>query len=119
MSNPESNLSFQAWRADDTALSAEAAEALHSQCLTPDWQLAPVQAVYQLQRTYKFTNFVDALNLANIIGDLAEQYDHHPELTIAWGRLEVTWSTHKLGGLHQNDYFMAQRCDSLYTQCRV
>jgi len=44
---------------------------------------------------------------------IAEQQGHHPVLTTTWGRVTVTWWTHKIKGLHQNDFIMAAKTDAL------
>ena len=79
----------------------------------PEWQMIEVENVKRLQRTYRFRNFKDALAFANRVGDLAEENDHHPEITLGWGYTTVTWWTHKIKGLHINDFVMAAKSDTL------
>ena len=67
-----------------------------------------------LTRQFKFKNFVQALAFANRVGDLAEQQDHHPAILVEWGRVTVSWWTHVIGGLHQNDFISAAKTDQLY-----
>ena len=105
---------FQPWVAGETAMSTEQSKELMSQ-LSPVWQLATLAGgSQQLLAQYKTLDFVSALELATRVGDLAEHHDHHPELNISWGKLQITWHTHSLGGLHRNDFFMAAQCDLLY-----
>ncbi|VEP17068.1 Putative pterin-4-alpha-carbinolamine dehydratase (fragment) [Hyella patelloides LEGE 07179] len=47
------------------------------------------------------------------VGDIAEQEGHHPLLTTEWGKVTVAWWTHTINGLHQNDFIMAAKTDSL------
>lgn len=67
----------------------------------------------RLERVFKFRNFVQALEFANKIGALAEEENHHPLLVVEWGRVTVNWWTHKIGGLHKNDFIMAAKADEL------
>jgi len=79
----------------------------------PEWQRVDVDGVEQLQRVFRFANFVDALAFANRVGALAEEAGHHPALLVEWGSVQVWWWTHKIGGLHKNDVIMAARTDAL------
>ena len=79
----------------------------------PDWHTEYRNDVLQLERLYDFKNFVDALAFANRVGDLAEYANHHPAILVEWGKVTVTWWTHKIGGLHRNDFIMAARTDLL------
>jgi 4a-hydroxytetrahydrobiopterin dehydratase len=65
-------------------------------------------------RVYK--NFVEALHFTNKVGELAETEGHHPSLLTEWGKVTVTWWTHKINGLHRNDFIMAAKTDELYAQ---
>ena len=66
------------------------------------------------QQEFKFKNFVQALEFTNQVGRLAEEECHHPALLTEWGRVTVTWWTHKIKGLHRNDFVMAAKTDELY-----
>lgn len=79
--------------------------------LDEDWQVVRRDGIRQLERVFHFDDFAQALALANVVGEIAEQEGHHPALLIEWGRLTVTWWTHKIGGLHRNDFVMAARTD--------
>ncbi|GIT13487.1 MAG: hypothetical protein CM1200mP35_03070 [Chloroflexota bacterium] len=80
-------------------------------------RLEPVdeQDIPKLDRVFKFKNFVDALAFTNVIGDLAEEQGHHPKLITEWGRVQVTWWTHKIRNLHRNDFVMAAKTDQIYS----
>ena len=69
---------------------------------------------YYLFKTFSFANFQQALTFVNQIGALAEEVDHHPELTLSWGRVEVSWWTHSLHGLHLNDFVLAHLTANCY-----
>ena len=80
----------------------------------PEWGVVEVDGVKRLERTYKFKNFAQALNFTNRVGETAEAEDHHPSLLTEWGKVTVTWWTHKIKGLHQNDFIMAAKTDERY-----
>jgi 4a-hydroxytetrahydrobiopterin dehydratase len=72
------------------------------------WSLAePGRAA--LTRTLKFDDFKAALNFVNLIGDEAEQLDHHPDIDIRWNKVTLTLSTHSAGGLTERDFTLAHR----------
>ena len=79
----------------------------------PDWQVVSVDGEDRLERVFKFSDFVSALAFTNRVGEAAEEEGHHPALLTEWGRVTVTWWTHKIGGLHRNDFVMAARTDAL------
>lgn len=67
----------------------------------------------RISRTFVFRNFVAALDFANRIGEIAESEGHHPDLLVAWGRVEVTIWTHKVNGLTESDFILAAKIDRL------
>jgi 4a-hydroxytetrahydrobiopterin dehydratase len=79
-----------------------------------DWQVVERDNIRRLVRVFKFRNFVQALAFTNRVGDLAEAEGHHPAILTEWGQVTVTWWTHKIRGLHRNDFVMAARTDRLY-----
>ena len=81
----------------------------------PDWQIVERDSIPRLERVFKFKNFVAALAFTNKVGELAEEEDHHPALLTEWGRVTVTWWTHKIKGLHRNDFIAAAKTDQLYS----
>jgi len=76
-----------------------------------DWSLLKQDGIDRLVRTYTFRDFAGALAFANEIGALAEAEGHHPALLVEWGRVRVEWWSHKIRGLHENDFIMAAKCD--------
>ena len=83
----------------------------------PEWKVITLEdGIDRLQRTYRFKNFRQALDFTVQVGELAEAESHHPKITTEWGRVSVTWWTHAIKGLHQNDFIMASRTDDLYSQ---
>jgi 4a-hydroxytetrahydrobiopterin dehydratase len=82
----------------------------------PDWEIVKRDGLDQLERTFKFRNFAQALAFTNQVGALAEEEDHHPAILTEWGRVTVTWWTHAVGGLHKNDFVCAAKTDQLYRE---
>jgi 4a-hydroxytetrahydrobiopterin dehydratase len=80
----------------------------------PDWQIVERESIQRLERVFKFKNFVQALAFTHRVGELAESEGHHPAILTEWGKVTVTWWTHKIRGLHRNDFIMAARTDQLY-----
>jgi len=90
------------------------AEIAELQPQLPDWQLKEVEGMKRLERVFKFKNFAQALDFTNKIGVIAEEENHHPLIITEWGKVTLAWWTHKIGGLHKNDFIMAARSDALY-----
>jgi len=84
--------------------------------LQPGWSLREVDGVPRLCKDYPTANFMMAMSLATRLAALAESVNHHPVLTVAWGRLGVQWWTHVLHGLHENDFRMAAACDGVVAE---
>ena len=84
----------------------------------PRWKKINVDGVEQLRREFHFKDFREALDLSWKIGLLAEREAHHPTLLLEWGKLTVTWWTHKVDGLHNNDFIMAAKTDLVATMSR-
>ena len=92
-------------------VTANETRTLHTQ--VPDWALVERDGIQRLERSFAFPDFGDALAFTNAVGELAEEEGHHPALLTEWGSVVVTWWTHKIRGLHQNDFIMAAKTDSL------
>jgi 4a-hydroxytetrahydrobiopterin dehydratase len=82
----------------------------------PDWRIVERQGIKRLERVFKFRDFVQALAFTNKVGELAEAEDHHPALLTEWGKVTVTWWTHKIKGLHRNDFIMAAKTDRAFRE---
>lgn len=80
----------------------------------PQWQVIEVEGTKRLERTFKFKNFAQALEFTDRIGARAEAEDHHPLIVTEWGKVTVNWWTHKVGGLHRNDFIMAAKTDEVF-----
>ncbi len=104
--------SCEACRADAPKISDEDLKTLMPQI--PDWGVIVVDGVMQLQREFGFDNFEQAMAFSNRVGDIAEAEGHHPAILTEWGKVTVTWWSHKIRGLHNNDLIMAARTDEVY-----
>lgn len=80
----------------------------------PDWTVREVDGVPRLERVFEFEDFAGALAFTNRVGAIAEEQGHHPALLTEWGRVTVGWWTHKIRGLHRNDFVMAARTDESF-----
>jgi len=107
-----SNETCEACRADAPRVSDDEL-ALYMKQL-PDWIGLAEEGVLKLRREFLFSNFVEALAFTNKVGELAEEFGHHPDLLTEWGKTTVTWWSHKIKGLHKNDFVLAAKTDLLY-----
>ena len=87
------------------------AEAVRLLGETPQWRLADDAS--QIDREFTFKDFKASLGFVNQVGALAEQEGHHPDITFGWGYAKVALYTHKIHGLHQNDFILAAKIDRL------
>ena len=95
-------------------LTEAAAEQLRVE--TPGWELA--EAGTRLQRRFEFEDFKNAIQFVNRVADVAEEEGHHPDIAIHWNRVDLVLWTHKIGGLHQNDFILAAKIDRLLEEPR-
>lgn len=82
----------------------------------PDWSTPTKDGAMQLEREFEFKNFKQALDFTNAVGEIAEEAQHHPEILTEWGKVTVNWWTHKINGLHKNDFIMAAKTDRIYQE---
>lgn len=101
-----------ACRRDAPHVTEEEIAELHPQI--PGWDLIAEDGIRKLNRSFQFPNFAQALAFTRAVGDAAEADGHHPRLTTEWGKVAVTWWTHKIRNLHRNDFVMAAKTDQLY-----
>jgi 4a-hydroxytetrahydrobiopterin dehydratase len=100
-------------RGEPTVTQAEIAE---FEPQVPDWELVERDEIKRLERVFRFDDFAQALAFTNKVGELAESEGHHPALLTEWGKVTVTWWTHKIRGLHRNDFIMAAKTDGIRVQ---
>ena len=77
----------------------------------PAWKL--IDDATKIKRAFEFHDFALAMAFAQSVGKLCEEEGHHPDITFGWGYCMVIFYTHKIGGLHENDFIMAAKVDKL------
>jgi 4a-hydroxytetrahydrobiopterin dehydratase len=78
---------------------------------TPKWT---VDREHHIYREFTFPDFKKALEFVNLVGEVAEEQGHHPDIFLAWGKAQITLWTHKIDGLTESDFIMAAKIDRLY-----
>lgn len=82
----------------------------------PEWKLGKQNGNYLIERSFRFSDFTEALEFTNRIGALAEKEDHHPVILTERARVTVSWWTRKIRGLHRNDFIMAAKSEKVYRE---
>jgi len=95
------------------------AEIADLQSQVPEWHVMERDSIKRLERTFKFRNFKESLAFTNQVAKIAEDQGHHPVLVTEWGIVRVTWWTHKIKGLHRNDFIMAAKTDQIYAETNM
>jgi len=80
----------------------------------PKWSVSSREDVPRLERVFDFADFAGALAFTNRVGQIAEEEGHHPAILTEWGKVTISWWTHKIRGLHRNDFIMAAKTDRLF-----
>jgi len=101
-----------ACRADAPIVTEE--EIREFQSATSAWAMIEEDSIPKLDRLFKFSNFGQALQFTDAVGEMAEAEGHHPRIVTEWGRVRVTWWTHKIRNLHRNDFIMAAKTNQVY-----
>ena len=68
---------------------------------------------HHLEKEFTFDDFAKALAFTNKVGAIAEQEQHHPDIQLSWGKVKITTYTHKINGLHENDFILAAKIDQI------
>ncbi len=83
---------------------------------TPEWRLE--EGATRLARRFEFVDFRKAMEFVNRVADIAEEEGHHPDIAIHWNRVDLVLWTHKIGGLHENDFILAAKISRLLEEPR-
>ncbi len=75
-----------------------------------DWKVVDE---HHLEREFTFDDFRQALDFVNEVGELAEEQGHHPDIYLSYGKVKIQLWTHKIDGLHENDFILAAKIDAL------
>ena len=92
-------------------LSRAEAQALMKQ-LKPEWQLA--EDTKSIASEWKFRNFFHTMSFVNAVAHIANAEDHHPDVELGYGYCRIRYNTHVIGGLSENDFICAAKCDALF-----
>jgi 4a-hydroxytetrahydrobiopterin dehydratase len=87
-------------------------ERLHAQI--PSWTVR--EDGKELERTFPFPTYWQTMAFVNAVAWIAHQEDHHPDMSVHYGKVIVRWSTHAIGGLSENDFIGAAKVDALLSQ---
>ena len=77
----------------------------------PAWTI--LEGPDKIERKFEFADFAEAMSFAQKVGGLAEREGHHPDIALGWGYCTISFYTHKIKGLHENDFIMAAKVDAL------
>jgi len=80
----------------------------------PGWRVFEKEGELRLEKIFRFENFSQAIAFTDQVAQVANGEDHHPAILTEWGKVTVTWWTHSIKGLHQNDFIMAAKTGQLY-----
>ena len=69
--------------------------------------------IKKLKKEFSFSNYSDSVDFSNKVADMAEQEDHHPQIILEWGKVTVIWWSHKIKGLHKNDFICAAKTNKI------
>ena len=106
------NKKCEACRIDAPKVTDEEIPSLMSQI--PLWNIIEEKKIKKLTCLFKFSDYEQSLVFTNKVATLADEEDHHPQITLEWGKVKVIWWSHKIQGLHQNDFICAAKTDRLY-----
>jgi len=67
----------------------------------------------RIVKEFHFSDFREALDFTNAVGEVAESENHHPDIQLGWGKVVITLSTHKIHGLSENDFILAAKIDAM------
>jgi 4a-hydroxytetrahydrobiopterin dehydratase len=70
---------------------------------------------YFLEKNFKFKNFAESQNFVNKAGEVAENENHHPDISFGWGYAKIVITTHAIEGLSENDFILAAKIDYLFS----
>lgn len=76
---------------------------------------AAIISVTDLSKTFSFSNYRDSVEFSNKVAEMADKEDHHPVITIEWGKVTVVWWSHKIKGLHKNNFIWLKQINLIIT----
>ena len=104
----------EACKADAPLVTSGERKALMPQI--PGWDVIEADGIEQLSCAFAFKDYLSGLDFLTKVAYLAEEEDHHPEIVLEWGKVTVSWWSHKIKGLHKNDFIAAAKTDALFNE---
>ena len=74
------------------------------------WQLQ----AKQIRKQFTFKNFHQTMAFVNAVAWVSHQEDHHPDMIVGYNHCDITFTTHAIGGLSENDFICAAKIDKLF-----
>ena len=68
----------------------------------------------KLVKVYPFSNYYQTMAFVNALAWISHREDHHPDLLVGYNKCRVEYTTHAIGGLSENDFICAAKCDALF-----
>ena len=69
--------------------------------------------IKKLKKEFSFSNYSDSVDFSNKVADMADKENHHPQIILEWGKVTVIWWSHKIKGLHKNDFICAAKTNKI------
>ena len=69
--------------------------------------------IKKLKKEFSFSSYSDSVDFSNKVADIADKEDHHPQIILEWGKVTVFWWSHKIKGLHKNDFICAAKTNNI------
>ena len=105
--NPLINKQCRAYSKNESALNLTEIE--DNRQHTPEWQYCATENV--LSQTFHFNNYKQTIDFVNEVAQVSEKQDHHPKLIVSYNRCKVTFCTHSVNGITENDFICAAKID--------
>ena len=105
--NPLINKQCREYSKDESSLNLSEIE--DNRKLTPEWQFCATEN--ELSQTFHFDNYQQTMSFVNKVSEVAHQQNHHPEMVITYNRCKVTFCTHSVNGITENDFICAALID--------
>jgi len=75
----------------------------------PEWE----HEKKEIERTFEFDDFTQAIDFVNAVAEIAEEDEHHPDIDVRYNKVRLVLSTHSKGGLTERDFDLAEKIDTL------
>ena len=72
-----------------------------------------IKKIYYLEKNFIFKNFINSQKFINIVGEISENENHHPDISFGWGYAKIMITTHAIEGLSENDFILAAKIDQI------